>query len=150
MFQYNRTRLDLPASRQCGCFDVGQQGACSHDSLGALCVRAEELVAPYYVFTEAGYDVTVASIKGGKIPVDPASLQGDFKTAEVTKFWADGLCCIVWLPYVTLQRVFTEQHFTARIADSKMKLLEESVALDAISGKEYDVMPLQPSCTPVS
>lgn len=38
--------------------------------------RAEELMAPYYVFAEAGYDVTIASIKGGEIPVDEASLQG--------------------------------------------------------------------------
>lgn len=53
--------------------------------------RAEELVSPYYVFSEAGYDVTIASVKGGKIPVDSASLQGDFKTADVKKFWADGM-----------------------------------------------------------
>ena len=39
--------------------------------------RAEELVAPYYVFKSAGFDVTVASIKGGQIPVDEASLQGE-------------------------------------------------------------------------
>lgn len=38
--------------------------------------RAEEVVAPYYVFCKAGYDVTIASIKGGEIPVDEASLQG--------------------------------------------------------------------------
>jgi len=82
----------------------------SDDQIG---VWAEELVAPYYVFTQAGYDVTVASIKGGKIPVDPNSLQGDFKTEDVKKFWAD---------------------------DSKMKLLEESVALESISGKEYDIV----------
>jgi hypothetical protein len=39
--------------------------------------RAEELVAPYYVFKNAGFDVTVASIKGGQIPIDEASLQGE-------------------------------------------------------------------------
>ncbi|KAL3142602.1 hypothetical protein ABBQ38_002919 [Trebouxia sp. C0009 RCD-2024] len=82
----------------------------SGDKIG---VWAEELMAPYYVFAEAGYDVTIASIKGGEIPVDEASLQGDFKTADVTKFWAD---------------------------DIKMKLLKESVALDSISGKEYDIV----------
>ena len=59
--------------------------------LAPTCCRAEELVAPYYVFTQAGYDVTVASIKGGKIPVDPNSLQGDFKTEDVKKFWADSM-----------------------------------------------------------
>lgn len=35
----------------------------------------EELTAPYYAFTDAGYDVTIGSIKGGMPPVDPNSLQ---------------------------------------------------------------------------
>lgn len=35
----------------------------------------EEMTAPYYAFIDAGYDVTIASIKGGKPPVDPNSLQ---------------------------------------------------------------------------
>jgi hypothetical protein len=48
--------------------------------------RLEELASPYFVFKDAGFEITVASIKGGEIPVDPASLQGDFKTAEATKF----------------------------------------------------------------
>lgn len=33
----------------------------------------EELAAPYYVFTDAGYKVEIASIKGGKVPIDPNS-----------------------------------------------------------------------------
>jgi putative intracellular protease/amidase len=28
----------------------------------------EELAAPYYVFKEAGYDITIASPAGGPIP----------------------------------------------------------------------------------
>lgn len=35
----------------------------------------EELTAPYYAFTDAGYDITIASIQGGMPPVDPSSLQ---------------------------------------------------------------------------
>ena len=35
----------------------------------------EELTAPYYAFTDAGYDVTIGSIQGGMPPVDPNSLQ---------------------------------------------------------------------------
>ncbi len=31
----------------------------------------EELTTPYYVFVDAGLSVTIASIKGGEIPVDP-------------------------------------------------------------------------------
>jgi putative intracellular protease/amidase len=34
----------------------------------------EEFTVPYEVFTEAGYEVIVASPKGGKAPVDPRSL----------------------------------------------------------------------------
>ena len=71
-----------------------------------FCCRAEELVAPYYVFTQAGYDVTVASIKGGKIPVDPNSLQGDFKTEDVKKFWADGMQSISTQQYHYIDRKY--------------------------------------------
>ncbi|QDZ23167.1 class I glutamine amidotransferase-like protein [Chloropicon primus] len=42
----------------------------------------EELAAPYYVFKEKGYEVVVASIKGGDAPVDGMSLQGDFVKPE--------------------------------------------------------------------
>lgn len=35
----------------------------------------EELIAPYYAFTDAGMDVSIASIKGGLPPIDPNSLQ---------------------------------------------------------------------------
>ena len=34
----------------------------------------EEFAIPYECFSEAGYLVTVASIKGGKVPIDPRSL----------------------------------------------------------------------------
>ena len=33
----------------------------------------EELATPYYAFVDAGMEVTIASIDGGKIPVDPRS-----------------------------------------------------------------------------
>lgn len=52
----------------------------SHDKLGATDIAtglwAEELAAPYYIFQEAGIHVDIASVKGGKIPIDPGSLQG--------------------------------------------------------------------------
>jgi len=49
----------------------------------------EELASPYYLFKDAGFDVTVASVKGGEIPVDEASLQGDFLTPTAKKFQSD-------------------------------------------------------------
>lgn len=33
----------------------------------------EELAAPYYVFIDAGMSVTIASIQGGVVPIDPKS-----------------------------------------------------------------------------
>ena len=43
----------------------------------------EEFAIPYECFVEAGYLVTVASIKGGKVPIDPRSLPEDQGTMAV-------------------------------------------------------------------
>ncbi len=49
----------------------------SHEQLGSTGRKTgfwlEELAAPYYVFTDAGAKVTLASPKGGRPPLDPAS-----------------------------------------------------------------------------
>ena len=39
--------------------------------------RLEELAAPWLIWTKAGFDVTIASVKGGKIPLDPTSMQAE-------------------------------------------------------------------------
>jgi hypothetical protein len=59
-------------------------------SLSTLPHRLAELAEPYYVFKGAGYDVTLASPKGGAVPIDAASLQGDFNTPEAQRFAKDG------------------------------------------------------------
>lgn len=41
-------------------------------------VWLEELAAPYNMFTESGFNVTLASIKGGPIPIDAGSLADGF------------------------------------------------------------------------
>lgn len=41
-------------------------------------VWLEELAVPYYMFRAKGYQVLIASVKGGEIPIDGSSLQGDF------------------------------------------------------------------------
>lgn len=52
----------------------------------------EELTTPYFTFAEAGALVTLASITGGMIPVDPRSLEpGDTEPESVARFRADGL-----------------------------------------------------------
>jgi len=43
-------------------------------------VWSEECTAPYYVMKDAGHDVSVVSIKGGKVPVDAGSLSDTFRT----------------------------------------------------------------------
>eukprot|EP00929_Paragymnodinium_shiwhaense_P069802 TRINITY_DN3523_c0_g1_i1.p1 TRINITY_DN3523_c0_g1~~TRINITY_DN3523_c0_g1_i1.p1 ORF type:complete len:270 (-),score=81.83 TRINITY_DN3523_c0_g1_i1:489-1298(-) len=50
----------------------------------------EETAAPYYVFKEAGFEIVLASTKGGVVPIDAASLGGDFFTEAAKKFMHDG------------------------------------------------------------
>ncbi len=52
-------------------------------------VWLEELAVPYYLFRAKGYQVLVASIKGGEIPIDGSSLQGDFYVEASKKFIND-------------------------------------------------------------
>lgn len=49
----------------------------------------EELAAPYYVFKDSGYDVTISSVKGGPVPMDPSSLAENFQSESTRKFQAD-------------------------------------------------------------
>ena len=65
----------------------------SHDRMGdtgnPTGFWLEEFVAPYYVFKDAGADVTLASPKGGQPPVDPTSTQPDALTEETRRFDGD-------------------------------------------------------------
>lgn len=45
-------------------------------------VWLEELTTPYYEFLDAGYDVEIATVAGGDVPVDPRSLTDDAKKEE--------------------------------------------------------------------
>ena len=49
----------------------------------------EEAAVPYYLFREKKFQVVLASIKGGEIPIDQASLSGDFYVAAAKKFMED-------------------------------------------------------------
>jgi putative intracellular protease/amidase len=65
----------------------------SHDQLGNTGRKTgfwlEELAAPYYVFKEAGVDITLASPKGGQPPLDPKSNEPDFQTDDTRRFDRD-------------------------------------------------------------
>jgi putative intracellular protease/amidase len=65
----------------------------SHDRLGDTGRKTgfwlEELAAPYYVFKEAGYEITLASPNGGQPPLDPKSSEPGFQTDATRRFEAD-------------------------------------------------------------
>jgi putative intracellular protease/amidase len=65
----------------------------SHDKLGETGEKTgfwlEEFAAPYYVFKDAGVDVTLASPLGGQPPEDPKSDSPDSQTDATRRFAAD-------------------------------------------------------------
>jgi putative intracellular protease/amidase len=65
----------------------------SHDILGRTGRPTgfwlEEFTAPYYVFHDAGEQVTVASPKGGQPPIDPKSDDPANQTESMTRFKGD-------------------------------------------------------------
>jgi putative intracellular protease/amidase len=65
----------------------------SHDQLGNTGKKTgfwlEEFAAPYYVFKDAGAEITLASPKGGQPPLDPKSDEPDSQTAATTRFKQD-------------------------------------------------------------
>jgi len=48
-----------------------------------------ELAAPYYILTEAGYEVVFTSPEGGEAPIDLLSMKAPFTTDYTARFMAD-------------------------------------------------------------
>ena len=65
----------------------------SHSELGSTGEKTgfwvEEFAAPYYVFLDAGADITLASPAGGQPPIDPKSELPDFQTSATDRFDSD-------------------------------------------------------------
>ncbi len=65
----------------------------SHDQLGDTGNKTgfwlEEFAAPYYVFKDAGADITLASPLGGQPPIDPTSDGEDSQTDDTRRFKGD-------------------------------------------------------------
>jgi putative intracellular protease/amidase len=82
----------------------------SHDQLGNTGRKTgfwlEEFAAPYFVFRDAGVQLTLASPKGGQPPLDPKSDLPESQTPAMTRFKQDP----------TAQKALSE---TVRLADVK-------------------------------
>ncbi|MER9875329.1 type 1 glutamine amidotransferase domain-containing protein [Mesorhizobium sp. M0195] len=89
----------------------------SHDTLGNTGKKTgfwlEELAAPYYVFKDAGAEITLASPKGGQPPLDPKSDEPMFQTDLTRRFSAD------------------------EVAKAQ---LAETVRLDSVDQKDFDTV----------
>jgi putative intracellular protease/amidase len=89
----------------------------SHDQLGNTGQKTgywlEEFASPYYEFVDNGYDVAIASPKGGKPPVDPKSLQPENQT-----------------------------EYTKRLENDKVvkEKLENTLVLSEVSPEDYDTL----------
>lgn len=65
----------------------------SHSDMGSPDERTgvwlEELTTPYYAFADQGADVTLASIAGGPVPIDPRSTGDDSRKEESVRRYLD-------------------------------------------------------------
>lgn len=89
----------------------------SHDQLGNTGRKTgfwlEEFAAPYYVFKDAGAEVTLASPKGGQPPIDPKSDEPGNQTPAMARFKADS---------------------------ETQKVLASTVRLDSVSAGDFDTI----------
>jgi putative intracellular protease/amidase len=89
----------------------------SHDQLGNTGRKTgfwlEELAAPYFVFKDAGVQITLASPKGGRPPLDPKSSEPSAQTVITHRFEKD--------------------------ADANAQL-DMTVRLDTVKQKDYDTV----------
>jgi putative intracellular protease/amidase len=89
----------------------------AHDQLGNTGRKTgfwlEEFAAPYYVFKDAGAQLTLASPKGGRPPLDPKSDEPKFQTDITRRFEKD--------------------------ADAEAKL-DKTLRLDTVKQEDYDTV----------
>lgn len=89
----------------------------SHDQLGNTGHKTgfwlEEFAAPYFVFGDAGVELTLASPKGGQPPVDPKSDLPENQTPAMARFKKD---------------------------ERAQKELSQTIKLDTIKAEDYDTV----------
>jgi putative intracellular protease/amidase len=90
--------------------------ATSHDKMGdtgdKTGVWLEELATPYYIFKNAGADVTIASTIGGRVPLDPKSQSIMVATSSTKRFLKD---------------------------EEAMNFLSHSILLEEVKADDFDV-----------
>ena len=88
----------------------------SHDELGNTGRKTgfwlEELAAPYYVFKDAGAEITMASPKGGQPPLDPKSNEPSSQTDQTRRFESDPVASAQLAKTVRLDSVRQEDFDT--------------------------------------
>ncbi len=88
----------------------------SHDQLGNTGRKTgfwlEEFAAPYFVFKDAGVDVTLASPKGGQPPIDPKSDLPENQTPAMARFKKDAAAQTALANTVKLADVKAENYDT--------------------------------------
>jgi putative intracellular protease/amidase/catechol 2,3-dioxygenase-like lactoylglutathione lyase family enzyme len=88
----------------------------SHDQLGNTGRKTgfwlEEFAAPYFVFKDAGVELTLASPKGGQPPLDPKSDLPENQTPAMTRFKKDKMAQQALANTVTLSSVNSEDFDT--------------------------------------
>jgi len=53
-------------------------------------VWLEEVTTPYYAFIDEGYNVEIATVAGGNVPIDPRSIGDEQKKEEsVARYYED-------------------------------------------------------------
>jgi putative intracellular protease/amidase len=81
----------------------------SHDKLGNSGEKTgfwlEEFASPYYLFKDAGIEITLASPLGGQPPLDPKSDAPGFQTEATQRFKADSAAQTVLASTVKLAEV---------------------------------------------
>lgn len=86
----------------------------SHDQLGDTGQKTgfwlEEFAAPYYVFADAGHDITLASPAGGQPPLDPHSDTEEGQTDDTRRFAADPAAQAALAATVPLAHIDPEQY----------------------------------------
>jgi putative intracellular protease/amidase len=88
----------------------------SHDQLGNTGRKTgfwlEEFAAPYFVFRDAGVDLTLTSPKGGQPPIDPKSDLPENQTDAMTRFKQDAVAQKALANTVKLATVKSEDYDT--------------------------------------